>query len=619
MVRTRKTKEKKVNFGFTPSPYQEKIFDFVQHGVGNGVISALAGSGKTASLVACVKLIPSECKCLFLAFNKSIADELAEKLKNKTNCHVKTMHSLGYLMIRRNLGSDIVVDEYKYKTYIKRNISELTSINVRMTTQQAYEYVQNIIGLVDFARFNLAQSEKEIEVIAERYNFNINYDEPFVVRNVLEWGKKHTETIDYTDMVWFPTELSLNPIGLQYDWVFCDECQDFSLAYIQLLLKCFKRGTRFIAVGDRNQAINHFAGSSSEAYDYLINYPNTTVFELPITYRCPVSVVELAKQFVPNIEAREDAPLGLIKEDCKIREIKDGDMVLARTKAPILNLYAKLLGRGIRAYVKGTDIGMNLINLLESVDCENLGKNLDEDGVFVRLYDAMFTMRNNLMNNLGLMKSDASLSAQVIERYDSINSLMALADKKTDTKEKLIRRIEKVFSNEKKEGICLSTVHKAKGLEANNVFILCKDSMPSKLARTEVEKQQELNLIYVAYTRAKNMLGFISDKEVKGLSKPLEIINDMNEIEGLVCHVLGKTPMPDDEIEIGTVEEKNEESSDDDTSQLMVSNQDDEENTELRVKTSDNKDKPNNEMNGLLESYLKKGGDIKKLKEFLSK
>ena len=111
--------KKKIDFGFTPSVYQEQVFDFVQHGTGNAVISALAGSGKTSTIVACVKLIPKTQKCLFLAFNKSIVEELSLKLKPYTNCHVKTMHSLGYLMIRRNLGSDIEIDEYKYKTYIK--------------------------------------------------------------------------------------------------------------------------------------------------------------------------------------------------------------------------------------------------------------------------------------------------------------------------------------------------------------------------------------------------------------------------------------------------------------------------------------------------------------------
>ena len=163
--------KKKIDFGFTPSEYQEKIFDFVRHGNGNAVISALAGSGKTTTIVTCMKLIPQSQKCLFLAFNKGIVDTLSEKLKGNTNCYVRTMHSLGYLMVRRNLGNDVVIDEYKYRTFIKKNIADLSTIeDEHLTTSQVNEYVDSIIELTDLSRYNLAQSEREIENIALKYN-----------------------------------------------------------------------------------------------------------------------------------------------------------------------------------------------------------------------------------------------------------------------------------------------------------------------------------------------------------------------------------------------------------------------------------------------------------------
>ena len=50
-------KNNTLDLGFTPSPYQEKIFEFIQHGNGNAVISAKAGSGKTKTCVEAMKLI----------------------------------------------------------------------------------------------------------------------------------------------------------------------------------------------------------------------------------------------------------------------------------------------------------------------------------------------------------------------------------------------------------------------------------------------------------------------------------------------------------------------------------------------------------------------------------
>ena len=60
----------------------------------------------------------------------------------------------------------------------------------------------------------------------------------------------------------------------------------------------------------------------------------------------------------------------------------------------------------------------------------------------------------------------------------------------------------------------LSTVHKAKGLEADNVYIICPDSLPMKFEnQQEWEYAQEMNLKYVAVTRAKKKLVFVDVPE----------------------------------------------------------------------------------------------------------
>ena len=537
--------KRKVKFDFTPSKYQEKFFDFVQHGVGNAVIEASAGSGKSSTCVAAMKLIPKDQKCLFIAFNKSIADELNERLKSRSNCVARTTHSLGFLMLRRNLGSDIEVDEYKYRKFVKNNIGNLTTASEFIRTrQQAEEYIDNITMLIDFSRFNLAQSEKEINEIAQKYSIPVSFDECAITRKCLEWGKEHTETIDYTDMVWLPVELSLAPIGLTYDWVFFDEAQDASLCTIQLFLKCIKRGGRFVSVGDKNQSVNMFAGSSEDAFDFMKNYPNTTFFELPITYRCAKNIVAFANQLVPNMFAREGAPDGAIVQNCHIKDIKEGDMVLCRSKAPLVRLYVKLLRKNINCYIKGSDIGANLINELEKIDKEVLNADLSGDGVFVQLWDKFFTERNKLIQTRGLDYDDATLSSYMMEKYDVINTLLILSEKHK-TKSDLIQHIREIFQEDSK-GVCLSTIHKAKGLEADNVYILCHSTMPSKLAVRDWEKLQEQNLMYVAYTRAKNLLGFVSEKEIKpsGTSQePMDIINELSYIEKKVCEITGKQPM----------------------------------------------------------------------------
>ena len=336
-------------------------------------------------------------KCLFIAFNKSIADELNERLKGRTNCTARTTHSLGFLMIRRNLGSNIEVDEYKYRNYVKQNIMELTTTQGEIKTRkQILDYIDNITKLIDFSRFYLAQSEKEINEVAVKYDIPVSFDECIVTQKCLEWGKENYEIVDYTDMIWLPVELSLKPIGCTYDWVFYDEIQDANLCAIQLFQKCIKRGGRFYGAGDFFQMVYAFAGASEDAFNMIKNLPNTTLFELPISYRCAKNIVSLANTFVPDMRACDNAPDGIILDNCHIRDIKDGDMVLCRSRAPLMTLYNKLIRKNVNCYIKGQDIGTNLIKELESVNDENLGISLLSDGVFVRLFDFVLCLEDVL-------------------------------------------------------------------------------------------------------------------------------------------------------------------------------------------------------------------------------
>lgn len=593
--------------GFIPSKYQQDIFDFIQHGNGNSVINALAGSGKTSTIVNAVKLIPSTCNALFIAFNKEIVKELEKKLAGVKNVQVKTLHSLGLLMIRRNLGTNIEIDEYKYRTFIKNNIKQLSSADFdKMTTKLMQQYTDNVIQLCDLGRYNLAQCEKDLLQVSARHDIPIIDDECNAVLNVMKWGRENTTSIDFTDMVWLPYELTLNPIGLQYDYIFIDECQDLNAAQRELFLRCFRRGTRFIAVGDKKQAIYSFAGADAESFAKLQNLPNTTTLPLSISYRCPKKVVNLANQFVDTMECREGAPDGEIVHNVSIKDIHDGDMVLCRTKMPLIKLYMRYLRMGVKSYVRGQDIGLNLLRMVDKTEQIVLNVSLQKDGVFARLYDDLFEERNRLMIKRGMDLEDATLSNQIMNKYDSIKALEILAEGLTSARD-LHDRIENVFA-ESADGVCLSTIHKAKGLEANNVYILCKTLMPSRLATQDWEKEQEQNLMYVAYTRAKYKLGFVSETEISpsaGMIDPSAALTELNYIENKICKLLNKTPQVImDATEVAQYNLK---------SATII---EEKETNHAEISSNNNEDSDSETMKKLLELVKKKGG-IEKFEKFL--
>lgn len=530
--------------GYEPSEYQKKIFDFVLHGTGNAVIKARAGSGKTATLITSMRLVPDKKRCLFLAFNRSVRDEITEKLAGQDNCSVMTVHSLGYRMIMSNYQAKPAINDFKYSQFLKTNIRELSSQAPEDKAELA-EYIERTLLLINFGRLALCQTRNELLRVAVKHDIDFKFDEIDVALAVMEWGKGCVVELDYTDMVWLPNELDLNPKQFKFDWIFNDEAQDYSEAYVKLFMRCFKRGTRFVSTGDDYQSINMFAGASTTAFEEMVNYKNTTLFTLPISYRCDRAIIDEARILVEDIEPRPTAGPGIVVQDSHIRDINGDDMVLCRTNAPLVKMFTMLIDRNKPCYIKGKDDDKK--RFIETVERfavgEELGKDLNRDGLFPRLYDNMLEERNKRMLH-GLDAMDAISSPSVQSKYDTITALLIIA-KNCRTKTELVNRINRIFSGSN-TGICLSTIHKAKGLESNNVHILCRSLMPSKSAKTKDEIQQENNLIYVAVTRARHKLCYVSETEfppAKAFDGDGDALSEFRYIETKICRLYGKEPV----------------------------------------------------------------------------
>lgn len=545
---------------FTPSPYQEKIFENILHGTSNMVINAVAGSGKTTTIVNALNLIPKKQKVLFIAFNKDIVENLKKKSGEPENVHITTYHSLGYAILSENVREKVELDEYKYQSKVRTDISALCEEVPNLPHSIYMTFLRNIEKLIDYSRFNLCQSEREIKVIAEKYNVLLVANECEVVENALKWGRNTLKTVDYTDMVWLPYELGFSTKKHLYNWIFVDEAQDSSPVQQELFKKCFKRGARFCAVGDDSQCINAWAGADTEAFKNFLNIPNTKEFSLPISYRCPVTVIRMAQKFVPNIEAKEGAEFGEVKWNVDPYSPKPGDMVICRNTFPLVKLYTEYLRINKKSYIEGKDIGNSLIDTIRKhsgVGKTYLNKTLVSDGLFRNLYKHFFKLVEVMMNKSNLTIDEAYFSAPVMEFYDTIQTLEVLSEGLTDTEE-LIAKINTVFSEGKTEAVRLSTIHKAKGLEADNVFILCKSLMPSIYAKQEWEILSERNLEYVAITRAKRTLQYIDEDKFRiergkqfnsELKKKFDIIKTLLDVPiqsrktNVTVTVKGKNPM----------------------------------------------------------------------------
>jgi DNA helicase-2/ATP-dependent DNA helicase PcrA len=499
---------------FIPSEYQEKIFDFIKNGSGNAVINAKAGSGKTSTIVESIHLIPQKEKVLFVAFNKAIEQELSKRLQSYSNAMIRTYHSLGYSILRENFsGYNISVNEHKYTSYLHNNICNLSSICNELNKSDFRTYKSNIRSLLDYARYNLAQSENELLRLCDKYGLTLVGDECKVVLSLLAWGCNHISEIDYTDMIWICNELNLETKRYKFDFIFIDEAQDSSIMQQNLIKKCYRRGTRFIAIGDKLQCINAFAGADNEAFSKFQKEPNTITLDLPITYRCPKKIVDYVNSVCEvDIQPAPNAIDGAIRFNVNPYEPKDNDMVLCRNSAHLVKLYMKYNRVNKKSYLKGRNIGDMLKTLITQTNKDMISSDMLYDGVVPRLYEHLFLTINKEIDITGLEYEEIVNSSKIMDLIDAIKAIEVLSEGLKYTTQ-LLCKINTIFTDDNKEGICLSTIHKSKGLESDNVFILCDSLLPSKYARKQWEIIAEENLRYVAITRAKKTLNYISEKD----------------------------------------------------------------------------------------------------------
>lgn len=486
----------------TPSIHQTAVYNFIETGEGNAVIDAVAGSGKSTTLVNGLKRIPAHQSVLFLAFNKSIVEELKIKIGKTPNVKISTIHGLGASICNASLW-DVEVNADKYRTFIN-NVANmgLPDYGLGLDNSDMKQYKQNILQLIDLCRLNLINDKDRAAELADKHGIVLMSNEIKYAFKAIKWGLQNEEQIDFTDMIFFPYVKKMRVP--QYDWVFVDECQDLNTAQRQLFLKSIKDTGRFIAVGDPQQAIYGFAGADIESFRILQNLPNTTKLPLSVCYRCDENIINLAKTIVPHISARDNAPEGIINRGALLSDVEDGDMILCRLVSPLVDICMMYIKNGIKAYIKGGDIGKNLINMIQ-----NTNRDYMED-VLIKLEKDLAKIALKYAKETKCSIAEARESTAYTAYGDKVKAIELLAGDTTRANS-VVSRILSIFSD-KAQGICLSSIHKSKGLESDRVFILCPELLYFPRAMNkEWTAEQESNLVYVAYTRAKHYLGFITD------------------------------------------------------------------------------------------------------------
>ena len=462
------------------SSYQKDIFTDISKGIGHTLVIARAGASKTSVLVQGSRYVPKGKKTLFCAFNKHIQEELKQRLPSYVEC--STLHSLGFRAIKQRFGN-VEVDNDKCWKIVEEIVG-----------QQDYDLVENICKTVDMCKAHLVDIPSQIDDLIVEYGIDLCDNEPkqfiaYVIR-ALRMCKEYTKTIDFNDMVHFPFIYHLN-VG-KYDYVFIDEAQDMSKGMVELGLSAAKLDGRIIAVLDDRQAIYAFMGADSRVLGNLRNRLNSPKeLKLPICYRCPKKVIELAQTIVPDIQAYENAIDGEIiniHTNDLMKHAKAGSYVISRTNAPLIRSCMLFLKNNIPANMLGRDIGFGLLSLIK----KSKKKSVSE------LLKWIIQWEKKEKENL-LAKYPKANTDYIADKAECINMLCEDAE----TLDGVKKNIENLFKdNDEKKIILHGTSFKLKGKEANEVFVLT-----DTLRQTD---EIEMNICYVSYTRAKQKLYLVS-------------------------------------------------------------------------------------------------------------
>lgn len=497
---------------FTPSPQQAAIFDWVRNGTGSALVVAVAGAGKTTTLVQAVKHMRGS---VFLgAYNSAIAKELKGRIEGLLSVRAGTFHSAGFRAWMR-VANRCVVEERKGAMIFDKLLADGRARDHEFTfaLKLASLAKQSAVGVLWDGRdlgawrdivdhhdlaYDLAGADGSIEegVVDRAIE---------AARNVVrESIKLNRDMIDYDDMIYAPL-LHNVPMWPQ-DWVLIDEAQDTNAARRALAKKMLRPGGRLIAVGDPRQAIYGFTGADSDSMDIIKREFNCVELPLTVTYRCPKVVVSFVQRWVSHIQAHESAPEGVLRTidtDTFMRSegAGPGDVVLCRNVKPLVALAYALIREGRPCHVEGREIGKGLVALVNRWKIKTLAA----------LVDRLTKFREKEVEKFKAAGKEAKAAA--ID--DKVETLLVIIERLQATGKRavsdLIEFIGTLFAdtdpNNPASTLVLSTVHKSKGREWDRVYLLGRTAlMPSPWARQDWQMLQEDNLCYVAGTRSKREL-----------------------------------------------------------------------------------------------------------------
>jgi DNA helicase II / ATP-dependent DNA helicase PcrA len=423
--------------------------------------------------------IQHDSKIIAMAYNREAADQLSGLTHKSVEC--RTAHGWGYKVLNRSYGY-IRINNARTFNIIEQHLGQSLASH-----KDKYKWVATARYLAHLKDELLDPTPENIEKMAEKYDdlasFKPHQDMTSQIQTIMPMVKKPDRKvgIEYIDQVWLALFLLKSPL---YDFCIVDECQDLSPSRFLLSQLIAKHA---MYVGDPDQAVNAFAGADPYSIDRIRELCDEEL-PLKLTFRNPPAVVKKLNAFKPTAKLRGlGKPDGVEKRVILNRIAEEltspygSHLMVCRTNAPLVRVALRL----IKAQIPCRILGDRLIDDLKNIVKNRKGTTLDDFSSALDKYEQYVT-------------KDVSpyIAEMVKDKCDCIRMVLPLCTTRQDIEPTL----DSFLRPKDPDHVRLSTIHKSKGLEAPNVFILFPP-IQSPYAVTPEQIAQEDNLRYVAESR----------------------------------------------------------------------------------------------------------------------
>jgi DNA helicase-2/ATP-dependent DNA helicase PcrA len=321
-------------------------------------------------------------------------------------------------------------------------------------------------------------------------------------------------------------------VRAQYKWFVVDEFQDVSPIQSALLDLWLGGREEICVVGDPAQTIYSFAGAdASYLRDFPRKFPGTTSVELSRNYRSTPEVVEaantvLAGSGTTSVRLRAQRPAGpAVRYAPASDEVAEADAVadaistlvagglppaeiavLFRINAQSEAFEEALASRGLPYVVRGAARFFERPEVRQAVALLRAAIRTDSEG------SPLLDLVRATLSGMGWSTEAPQARGQVRNVWESLNSLVALAEESAAlTPDEFVADLDRRAAEQHAPaagGVTLATLHAAKGLEWDAVFLagMHDGTMPLVHATTDAEIEEERRLLYVGMTRAREHL-----------------------------------------------------------------------------------------------------------------